>query len=339
VEKIIFESHPGFYVAAAMFIPQHRQEPAPAIIYTSGHHQLGFRNETYQHVILNLVSKGFIVLAYDPLGQGERLQYPDARTGTSTIGSPTKEHSYAGVQTLLWGSSLSDYFIWDGIRAVDYLYTRPEVDKARIGITGRSGGGTQTALIAASDERIYAAGPEAFITNYKRMFQSIGAQDAEQNIYNGIVKGIDHPDFLHVRMPKPNLIITTINDYFSIQGARETFAEVKRSYATLGKSENIQMVEDMGKHESTISNRMAMYAFFQQHLSLPGDSSDMEMELFEAEDLWATPTGQIASSFGGKTIYSLHQEYISEKIITRSSFSEQLIELSGINFQSDLTSA
>ncbi|WP_051254026.1 alpha/beta hydrolase family protein [Arenibacter latericius] len=339
VENIIFESHPGFFVTASLFLPNHRQDPAPAIIYTSGHTSLGYRSEGYQHVILNLVSKGFIVLAYDPIGQGERLQYLDVKTGKSKIGGPTQEHSYAGAQTLLWGASLSDYFIWDGIRVVDYLYTRPEVDISRIGITGRSGGGTQTAMIAACDERIYAAAPEAFITNYKRLLQSIGVQDAEQNLYNGISKGIDHPDFLHARMPKPSLIITTINDFFSIHGARETFAEVKNSYSALGKGDNIEMVEDMVRHESTKLNRMAMYSFFQKHLSLPGDNSDIEIEPFLAEELWSTTTGQISSSLKGKTVYTLNQEYVSRKSISESSESEHLLKLSGINLDRNVTSA
>ena len=93
------------------------------MIYACGHTELGFRSDTYQHVILNLVDKGFIVLAFDPLGQGERLQYPDADTGKSKVGGPTKEHSFAGVQTLLTGTSLTDYFVWDGIRVLDYLET------------------------------------------------------------------------------------------------------------------------------------------------------------------------------------------------------------------------
>ncbi|MFD2788403.1 acetylxylan esterase [Arenibacter sp. H213] len=339
VEKIIFESHPGFYVTASLFLPNQRQDPAPAIIYTSGHTSLGFRSEGYQHVILNLVSKGFIVLAYDPIGQGERLQYHDAKSGNSTIGGPTKEHSYAGAQTLLWGASLSDYFIWDGIRAVDYLYTRPEVDVTRIGITGRSGGGTQTAMIAACDERIYAAAPEAFITNYKRLLQSSGIQDAEQNLYHGISKGIDHPDFLHVRMPKPSLIITTINDFFSIQGARETFSEVKKSYTALGKEDNIQMVEDMGKHESTKLNRMAMYGFFQNHLSLPGDTDDIEIEPFPVEALWSTQTGQTSSSLSGKTVFNLNMEYFGGKSTLKPLLSEHRIELSGIKLDRNLSAA
>ncbi|MBD0778255.1 acetylxylan esterase [Maribacter sp. ANRC-HE7] len=339
VEKIIFESHPGFYVTASLFLPNKRQDPAPAIIFTSGHTSLGFRSKGYQHVILNLVSKGFIVMAFDPIGQGERLQYLDSKTGNSLIGGPTLEHSYAGAQALLWGVSLSDYFIWDGIRVVDYLYTRPEVDVSRIGITGRSGGGTQTAMIAACDERIYAAAPEAFITNYKRLLQSVGVQDAEQNLYNGISKGIDHPDFLHVRMPKPSLIITTINDFFSIQGARETFDEVKKSYVALGKGDNVEMVEDMGKHESTKLNRMAMYGFFQKHLSLPGDSNDIEIEPFPVEDLWSTQTGQLSSSLKCKTVFNLNREYASKKGTSEFFLPEYSAELAGIKLDRKLSSA
>ena len=93
VEKIIFESHPGFYVTGCMFLPRQRQNPAPAVIYVSGHTELGFRSETYQQVILNLVEKGFIVLAIDPIGQGERLQYPDSENGKAEIGGSTTEHS------------------------------------------------------------------------------------------------------------------------------------------------------------------------------------------------------------------------------------------------------
>ena len=186
VEHIIFESQPGFYVTSSLFIPAGLKKGArvPAVIYCSGHTAEGYRSEVYQHVILNLVSKGFIVFAFDPVGQGERLEYYDTKTGKSVIGGPTMEHSYPGAQAFIAGSSQALYMIWDGIRAVDYLVTRKEVDPARIGITGRSGGGTQSAYIAAMDDRIYAAAPENYITNYARLLQSIGPQDAEQNLFN-----------------------------------------------------------------------------------------------------------------------------------------------------------
>ncbi|MDD2938330.1 MAG: acetylxylan esterase [Proteiniphilum sp.] len=339
IEKIIYESHPNFYVTASLFLPRKRQHPAPAIIYCSGHSELGFRSETYQHVILNLVEKGFIVLAYDPIGQGERLQYPDLETGKSTIGSSTQEHSYAGVQTLLSGSSLSDYFIWDGIRAVDYLYTREEVDRDRIGITGRSGGGTQAAMIAACDDRILAAAPENYVTNFKRLFQAIGPQDAEQNPWFGIARGIDHADFIHARAPKPTLIISTTNDYFSIQGARETFYEVKNSYAALGMTENVLMVENFGEHESILENRKAMYAFFQKFLNMPGNNEEIETEPFPAEELWSTQTGQVRSSKKGETVSSLNKTYFQRKQVPDNQLQKRITHLAGIEFNHNLTSS
>jgi cephalosporin-C deacetylase-like acetyl esterase len=339
VEKIIFESQPGFYVTAALFIPKKTQKPAPTVIYCSGHTELGFCSDVYQRVMINLVEKGFVVFAFDPIGQGERLQYVDPETGKSKVGGPTTEHSYAGVQTLLTGTSLSDYFIWDGVRALDYLETRPEVDMKRIGITGRSGGGTQSALIAAYDERIYAAAPECYITSFKRLLQSIGPQDAEQNPYNFIKNGFDHADFLHIRAPKPALIITTTHDFFSQRGARETFAEVQKSYTAFDASDNIQFAEDFGKHESTKNNRETLYAFFQKHLQVPGDNRDHEIAPFAVEELWTTPTGQVGTSLKGETVFSLNQKYFKKSEIPQNELKGKITEISGMKFDRKLSAA
>jgi len=318
VENIIFESQPGFHVTSSLFIPDIAEgEKAPAVIYCSGHTLEGYRNPTYQHKIINLVKRGFIVFAFDPVGQGERLEYYDPETGRSLVGGPTREHSYPGAQAFIAGRSQAGYMIWDGIRAVDYLFTRPEVDRERIGITGRSGGGTQSAYIAALDERIYAAAPEAYITSFTRLLQSIGPQDAEQNLYNGIRHGIDHADLLAVRAPKPAMIIATTNDFFSIQGARETFREVQAVYQAYGKPENMGMVEDLEGHASTRKNREAMYAFFQKHLNNPGNNEDIEVDILSEEELMVTPTGQLSTSTGSETVFSLnsrHAEILAENL-------------------------
>lgn len=308
VEQIVFESQPRFYVTASLYLPAGLKQQAPAVIYCSGHNATGYRSEVYQRVILNLVKKRFVVLAFDPVGQGERLEYYDPATGQSTVGGPTKEHSVAGAQAFIAGSSQARYMIWDGIRAVDYLLTRKEVDPARIGITGRSGGGTQSAYIAALDERIYAAAPECYITNFKRLLQSIGPQDAEQNLFHGIARGIDHPDFLAVRAPKPALVITTTNDFFSLQGARETARQVERIYAAYGQSGNFSQTEDYGGHESTRKNREAMYAFFQQHLQNPGYAGEEEVLLLTPEELRVTATGQVATALQSETVFSLNRQ-------------------------------
>jgi cephalosporin-C deacetylase-like acetyl esterase len=316
VEKIIYESQPGFFVTAVLLIPGQMTGPAPAVIYASGHTANGFRSEVYQRKIINLVKKGFVVLAFDPVSQGERLQYFDEENGRSAVGGATSEHSYAGAQMFLTGSSLARYMIWDGIRAVDYLQTRSEVDPNRIGITGRSGGGTQSSYIAALDDRIAASAPENYITSLEYLLKSRGPQDAEQNFYHGIANGIDHADLLLSFAPKPSMIIATTRDFFSIQGARETFEEVQRFYDTAGKPDHFSIVEDDHGHGSTLANREAMYAFFQEHLDHPESSEDLPVEFFTDEELQVTETGQIVTSIKGETLFSL-QSRESGQLINR----------------------
>jgi len=307
LEKIIFESRPELYVTACLFIPDGLAGKAPVILNPIGHSDNAFREQLYQIVILNFVKKGFVVLTYDPIGQGERLQYFDPEMGRSRIGWSTCEHSYIGTQCFVSGSSFARYCLWDGIRAIDYLLTRDEVDSGRIGVNGISGGGTRTSYISAFDERVLAAAPECYITGFKRLMESIGPQDGEQNLYHAIANSIDHADLLEVRAPKPALIMSTTRDFFSIQGARETYKEVKKAYKAFGKEGNFSMTEDDSPHDSTRKNREAMYAFFQKHLNQPGSSIDEEVEFLTEEELKITETGQVSTSIGGKTVFDFNR--------------------------------
>ena len=307
VEKFVYESQPSFFVTAALFLPDSLDRPAPAILFCSGHYEDAFRNPAYQILILNLVKKGFVVLAFDPIGQGERLQYLDPATGKSRIGFPTHEHSYPGAQQLLLGRAPARLMTWDGIRGIDYLVSREDVDPQRIGVTGHSGGGTQTAYLGAVDERVRAAAPWAYITSFKRLLASRGPQDAEQNLFHGIARGLDHADFLEVRAPKPTLVVATTRDFFNITGTRETFSEAKRAYAALGAANAIRLVEDDAGHDSTRANREATYAFFQRALENPGSPVEEQIPLLTADELRVTETGQIASSLGGETVFSLNR--------------------------------
>ncbi|MGI8784712.1 MAG: alpha/beta hydrolase, partial [Acidobacteriota bacterium] len=307
VEKIVFESIPGYFVTACLFVPDNLQGRAPAILNLIGHTDIAFRAPMYQQLILNLVEKKFIVLAVDPIGQGERLQYYDPQLKRSTVGGATTEHSYVGRQCFLTGSSLARYFTWDGIRAIDYLISRSEVDAARIGVTGISGGGTQTSYVAAIDERVAAAAPACYITGFQRLLESIGLGDAEQNFVHGLQDGIDHPDFLEVRAPRPTLVVATTRDFFSIQGARETVEEAKTAFQALGAADNLSIVEDDFGHGYTRKTREGIYAFFQKHLNNPGSSSDREIELLAAEALTVTATGQVSTSLRGETAFTLNR--------------------------------
>ncbi|WP_167618277.1 alpha/beta hydrolase family protein [Maribellus sediminis] len=314
VENTILESFPGFYVTGSLFVPKDQEKPLPCVIYCSGHSETAYRDEVYQRVILNLVKKGFAVFAFDPVGQGERLQYPEKLDNASSKWGPTAEHSYAGAPYLLLGHSLTDFMIWDGVRVIDYLSSLPIIDNTRIGITGRSGGGTQTALIAAYDERIQASAPECYITSLQRLFESIGPQDAEQNPYSAIKYGFNHADLFHMRAPKPTLMVSTTNDFFSIQGARETFSEAQKSYLALNASENLTMVESLGKHESTKENRESVYAFFQKHLDNEGNSDEESIELLAPEELRVTTTGQISTTLKSNTMFEVMQNFTDSVI-------------------------
>ena len=308
MEKIVFESLPDFFVTGCLFIPDGMTGKRPAVLYVSGHTDLAYKDPVYQRVICNLVQKGFIVFAIDPIGQGERLQYYDPEKGESIIGGPTREHSHAGNQCFLLGTSINKYFIWDGIRAVDYLQSRKEVDPDRIGITGRSGGGTQSAFIAAFDERIVASAPENYITSHRRLLESRGPQDAEQNFYHWILDGGAIEDLLILNLPDPTLLVATTRDIFSIQGTREVYRQILNGYLAFDREKDFLMVEDHAGHGSTKRNREAVYRFFQKYLSQPGDASDLDVEIIKPDELSVTSTGQLANSLGGETVFSLNRK-------------------------------
>ena len=140
----------------------------------------GKSNPTWQQMLATLARRGYVALTWDPIGQGERVQiYDDDLHGSKLRGSTT-EHTIQGTQCLLTGEHVARYTIWDGIRALDYLISRKEVDPARIAVTGNSGGGTHSAYLAALDDRIKIAAPSCYITSWQWMMKTLGPQDAEQ---------------------------------------------------------------------------------------------------------------------------------------------------------------
>jgi len=214
VEKIIYESMPDFYVTGCLFIPDSIDGKVPAILNVVGHNQDAFRAELYQTVYLNLVKKGMIVMAIDPIGQGEHVQYYDPEIEFSSIGYTVIEHCYSGNQCFLSGVSPGRYFTWDGIRGIDYLLTRDDVDPERIGVTGFSGGGTITSFISAFDDRVKVSVPCSWSTASRRLVETKGVGDAETLFVRGVAEGITFEDLLEVRAPKPTLMTFTTRDEY-----------------------------------------------------------------------------------------------------------------------------
>src|SRR5439155_13767912 len=148
----------------------------------------------------------------------------------------------------LVGRHAAHYRTWDAIRALDYLASRPEVDPRRLGCTGNSGGGTLTAYLMALDDRVAAAAPSCYITSLERLFETIGPQDAEQNITGQVAFGMEHADYVTMRAPKPTLICTATQDFFDIQGSWTTFREAKLLYGLVGHGEHVDPFEYNDKH-------------------------------------------------------------------------------------------
>ena len=309
IEKIIFESQPGFYVTANLYLPKRGQGPYPAILFPLGHEAGAKAHEAWQYVLGSFATKGFVALAWDPLGQGERGQFYDPDLGASRLIQSTREHTMLGVQTLVTGESLARYTIWDGIRALDYLVSRKEVDAARVGVTGNSGGGTHTAYLAAIDDRLKVAAPSCYITNWTRLLAQLGPQDAEQNLPPFLNLGFDFPDFLYAFAPKPYLVLSAIRDFFPIGGARATYGEALRVYDSLGAAEKLKMVEADDGHGYTLPRRLAAYAWMSKWLKgVEDDGVEPSFPLATEAELQCTKSGQVALEFQGESVFSLNQK-------------------------------
>ncbi len=311
IEKIIFESQPRFFVTANLYLPKTGKAPYPAILFPLGHESGAKSHDTWQQILVTFARKGYVCLAWDPLGQGERVQLFDADLGGSKAAPSTTEHTVLGTQTLLAGIPLARYTIWDGIRALDYLVSRPEVDPKRIGLTGNSGGGTHTAYIASLDDRIQVAAPSCFITSWRRLLLSIGPQDAEQCVPGFLAEGLDHADFIYGFAPKPYRMLSAIRDFFSITGARETFAEAQRVYGLLGAPDRIAMTEADDGHGYSKPRRLASYKWFDKWLKgVEQDTVEEPVVPRREEELWATKTGQVVPELHGETVFSLNRALV-----------------------------
>jgi dienelactone hydrolase len=310
VANVIFESRPEHHVTANLYVPDGRPL-FPGVLLPCGHSDNGKAAEPYQRAAALLARNGMAVLCYDPIGQGERFQRLDPQ-GRPVIGGTT-EHTMAGIGALLVGRQLASYRVWDGLRALDYLATRPEVDPRRLGCTGNSGGGTLTAYLMALDDRIAVAAPSCFITSLERLIATIGPQDAEQNITGQVAAGMEHADYITMRAPKPTLMSVGTRDFFDIQGCWDTFREVKLIYGRLGYGERVDLFESDEPHGFTRPRRISTARWLSRWL-LRRDEPIDEPEFTIASDaeLQCTASGQVLRDFHGSSVFDLSAERAAE---------------------------
>jgi cephalosporin-C deacetylase-like acetyl esterase len=315
IEKVIFESLPGVYVPALLYVPD-GAGPHPAVLVPCGHSSNG--KVRYQALCQRLVRRGYVAICWDPVGQGERSQFWNAEIGKSRYNLICAEHAVMGNLAYLAGASLARWEIWDGLRALDYLLSRPEVDPDRINITGTSGGGFQTAHIAAVDERIKVVAPSCYITAlpmrvYNRIFKDPDS-DPEQDLYGMIANGVDHAGLLLLIYPRPLLVASAVLDFFPIEGTHKTFREVAEIYAKFHYADRISMVEGYHEHQYSPENQAAAINFLDRFNRLPARQGLPPVKELDDKSLQCTRTGQVMLDFNdARSLMDVIRDYYTER--------------------------
>jgi len=258
IEKLILEPRPFFMVPAHLYVPQRATFPAPAIIYSVGHWmKYGKMEPDVQACCIGLVRLGFVVLVYDPIGQGER-------------GCSFYEHGHRDL--LLVGLSQEGLMVWESIRMIDYLLSRPEVDGNLIGMTGASGGGLNTLYTTAVDKRVTVAVPVCYVTSFSAFLKAMRGTNWNGGIdlCNQVPNVLDYGDMAALCAliaPRPLMIVGGTQDpQFPIEGTRWTFQKVQVIYGHFRATERVSLVEIDAGHGYIRPMREYAYAWFSRWL-------------------------------------------------------------------------
>jgi cephalosporin-C deacetylase-like acetyl esterase len=318
LEKVVYESFPGLHISANLYVPAAGEGPFPGVLFQMGHALDGKANALYQRCCQGLARLGFLVLGFDPMGQGERTYYPGENPSRTRLGSADEEHTYPGRQMLLTGDTSTRLQTWDAVRSLDYLASHQLVDPKRLASTGQSGGGTNTMLLAAVDNRLAAAAISCANTENVACanFNPPGStDDGEQNFVASGPVGFDRWDLLYPLAPKPLLVMVSEKDWFGtyspnyIANGQEEFAKLKRVYGVLGKAQAIEWMATPLPHGLAYDFRLAIYRWFTRWLkpgvALPDAEPPTEPETEKA--LFVSDSGNVVRSFGGATPFSLQR--------------------------------
>jgi dienelactone hydrolase len=307
IEKVIFESQPNFYVTAALFLPDNPayKPPYPGVVICCGHSKIAKAYIAYQTMTASLACNGIAALIFEPIDQGERMQLPDSDPLLHGVNG----HTMFGVGAILLGQNTARTEIWDAMRAIDYLQSRPEVDPERIGAAGNSGGGTQSSYLMALEKRLKAAAPCCYITDYYQRIGDFEAADAEQNIFGQLAYGMNHTDYITMQAPLPILINCATKDFFKIDGTWKSYRRAKRLYTKIGLPHHLNIVENYGPHGYDLAQRTGTLRWILRWLAdRDTDVKEPDIETLSAEELYATPNGRVMDLPNARNVYDLNRE-------------------------------
>ncbi|MFC6998912.1 alpha/beta hydrolase family protein [Rufibacter roseus] len=318
IENLVYESRPNHHVTANLYIPVGKG-PFPAVLLMNGHEMTAKATESYQQTARLFASNGFVVLSVDPFSQGERVQLTD-KNGKSLTRGATTEHTLLNAGANLVGTSVAAYMLWDNVRALDYLETRPEVDKTKLGAIGNSGGGTQAVYLLAYDDRIKVAAPASYFTQRARYIELAGAQDGCQ--YMPGEGSLEMADFIIAAAPKPVLILAGENDFVDHRGTLKGFEELKEVYTALQQPEKAQLFIWPDGHGISKPKREAAVSWFRKWLYQdPKPVQEGAVGSLSEQKLLATSTGQVNTAFPNEvTVQSLNHARFQQLASQRQAF-------------------
>ena len=309
VENIIFESRPGVYVTCNLYLPSSGRftPPYPAAIELCGHGVQGKNSPKYQRVALLAARNGIASLVIDPLCQGERRQCQEESEGT-----PTFAHLRLGVNALLLGHGLAAFEMWDAIRALDYLDSRPDVRHGGYGAFGNSGGGTQSVMLSALDDRIAVTATSCFLSSLREQAAWRLLADSEQLVFAQLREGLNHAGYALLG-GRPVLMLARRDDFIPFTGTRETFRVLSAVAANLGRGGIYEFYDIPGPHGYCERSMRASVDFLSRHLcGRPADFADAGDDMGPApETAFAAPNGRVMDVPGFKSAYECLQEELA----------------------------
>ncbi|MEZ5351793.1 MAG: acetylxylan esterase [Bryobacteraceae bacterium] len=266
IEKVLLETMPGYYLGGNLYRPRGAGAKFPAIVTPHGHWVYGRLEHSDTGSIparaINLARQGFVVFAYDMVGYNDTIQTP---------------HDFAGKQEQLWNFGPLGLQLWNSLRAVDWIATLPDVDPARIGATGASGGGTQTFLLAAVDERIQYAAPVNMISAIMQ-----GGSPCEN--MPGLRVGAFNVEYGAMMAPRPMLMVSATGDW-TRNTLEEEYPAVKGIYSLYGKADSVTAVRIDAPHNYNKDSREAVYRFFAKQAQKDPGAADRKEKSVRVEKL------------------------------------------------------
>ncbi len=267
IEKLLFESRPRHFVTGLLFLPRDSRfkAPYPGVVVTCGHWPEAMHARETQRTCVVLAKSGIASLIYDPIDQGERQQLPGTRIAS------VSGHVNAGLRAHLVGWGTAQFRIWDGVRALDVLQARKEVDAKRVGVTGMSGGGTLSAYLNAFDTRYRAAAPMGFITTMRALADRLGPQDSEQVIHGQLAFGLNHLALLLMNGGSAVCPGFSFGDAFPYAGSVETYERAHEFCVAEGRGDSLDSFDCAGPHDWYESEKQSLAHWMRRHLT--GDAS------------------------------------------------------------------